>query len=277
MKKYFYIIPLLFAALSCSEYQKVLKDTEMKPKFDMANALYAEGIEDEKNSKLNKAIKLYEQIEAQLQGKPQAQIVQFNMANAMYHAQFYSLSSAKFERFRKAYPTSQKVEEAFFKSAECLYQESPVYSLDQSDTDGAIFRLQSYINEYPEGQYFDKANTYLQELRYKLEKKYYEVAKQYHFTFQYKAAISDFDNYLINYPGSAFKEKAYYYKFDSAYLLAINSFQYLVEERLETALTYYEDYIERYPDGEFAEQIKASKQDIDERLSDIETYKTLQQ
>jgi outer membrane protein assembly factor BamD len=254
-----------------------MKQKEIKPKFDMANALYAEGVEDEKSSKLNKAIRLYEQIEAQLQGKPQAQIVQFNLANALYHAKYYSLSAAKFERFRKAYPSSQKVEEAYFKSAECLYQESPVYSLDQADTNAAIFRLQAYINDYPEGEYFDKANEYLRELRLKLEKKYYEIAKQYHFTYQYKAAISDFDNYLINYPGSAFKEKAFYYKFESAYLLAINSFQYLVEERLEEASTYYDDYIERYPEGEFAEQINTYKQDIDDRLTEINNNKIVQQ
>jgi outer membrane protein assembly factor BamD len=277
MKRIVYILPVVLFLFSCSEYQKVMKQKEIKPKFDMANALYAEGVEDEKSSKLNKAIRLYEQIEAQLQGKPQAQIVQFNLANALYHAKYYSLSAAKFERFRKAYPNSQKVEEAYFKSAECLYQESPVYSLDQADTNAAIFRLQAYINDYPEGEYFDKANEYLRELRLKLEKKYYEIAKQYHFTYQYKAAISDFDNYLINYPGSAFKEKAFYYKFESAYLLAINSFQYLVEERLEEASTYYDDYIERYPEGEFAEQINTYKQDIDDRLTEINNNKIVQQ
>lgn len=269
MKNIFYILFLVILASSCSEYQKVLKKGDLKPKFDMANKMYSEGIAEEKNSKLVKAIKLYEQIEPTLQGKPQAQIVQFNLANAYYHAGDYLISAYKFERFTKAYPNSQKLEESFFKSAESFYHESPRYTLDQTDTERAIAKLQVYINEYPDGEYFDKANAYLKELQYKIQQKYYEIAKQYHYTLRYKAAISDFDNYLVNYPGSPFKEKAYYYKFESAYLLAINSFQYLVEERLEEANAFYDDYIERYPEGEFIELANDYKTDIDERLIEI--------
>ena len=274
MKKLFYISCAVLFFASCSEYQKVLKKPDLKPKFDMANTLYVEGIEEDKNSKLNKAIKLYTQIEPTLQGKPQAQIVQFNLANANYHAGIYLISAYKFERFTKAYPNSQKLEEASFKSAESFYFQSPVYSLDQTDTDRAIAKLQAYINDFPDGEYFDKANEYLKELRYKIEEKYYQIAKQYHFTYRYKAAISDFDNYLINYPGSAFKEKAYYYKFESAYLLAINSFDYLIEERLTEANVYYEDYMEKFPEGEFVEIANEYKADSDERLIEIRNINT---
>ena len=243
----------------------------------MANKLYAEGVQEEKKSKLLKSIKLYEQIEPSLQGKPQAQIVQFNLANAFYSAEDYIKSSYKFERFTKAYPNSQKLEESFFKSAESFYYESSNYSLDQKNTDRAISKLQNYINEFPDGEYFDQANIYLKELRFKIEKKYYEIAKQYHYTYRYKAAISDFDNYLINYPGSAFKEKAYYYKFESAYLLAINSYENLVAERLETANDYYEEYIERFPGGEFIELATEYKNDINDRLLDLQNDNTIQQ
>jgi outer membrane protein assembly factor BamD len=256
---------------SCGEYQKVLKQKEIKPKFDLANVYYEQGLKDNKKSKLTKAIKLYEQILPNLQGKPQAQIVQYNVANAYYVIEDYLLSGYRFERFTKAYPSSQKLEEAYFKSADSYYQNSPVYSLDQIDTRKAIDKLQEYLDNYPDGQYFKAANEKLQELRYKIEKKYYEIAKQYHFTYRYKAAISDFDNYLVNYPGSAFKEKALYYRFESAYLLAINSFDYLMEERLEEAMTYFEDYRDKYPEGEFIEQAKTYSDDIVERQIQIKS------
>ena len=275
MKRFFYIISAFILLASCSEYQKVLKQKEVKPKFDMANTLYADGLKQDKKGMLVKAIKLYEQILPGLQGKPQAQIVQYNIANALYNVEDFILSGYKFERFTKAYPTSQKLEEATFKSAKSYYHESPVYSLDQTETNKAIAKLQGYIDEYPDGQYFKEANDLLQELRYKIEKKYYEIAKQYHYTTRYKAAISDFDNYLINYPGSAFKEKAYYYKFESEYLLAINSFEYLVGERLDDAMSFYQDYAERYPDGEFIEQANEYAEDIKQRQAQKNT--TVQQ
>lgn len=269
MKKIIYILPILILITSCSEYQKVLKQKEIKPKFDLANRLYEEGLKSDKKSKIIKSIKLYEQILPSLQGKPQAQIVQYNIANANYNIEDFVISGYKFERFTKAFPSSQKVEEAMFKSAKSYYELSPPYSLDQSDTDKAIDRLQIYIDQYPDGQYFDKANDYLEELRRKIEKKFYEIAKQYHHTYKYKSAIHDFDNYFVNYPGSAFKEKAYYYKFESAYLLAINSFEYLMEERLEEAMKYYDDYFERYPEGEFIEQAKTYSNDIEVRIAEI--------
>lgn len=276
MKQIIYIFLSVLILTSCSEYQKILKQTDIKPKFDLANKLYKEGLEEDKNSKLTKAIKLYEQILPTLQGKPQAQIILYNIANAYYNVEDYLLSGFKFENFVKAYPTSQKVEEATYKSSDSYYNASPVYSLDQQETKRAIAKLQNYLDQFPDGQYFDEANQKLQELRLKIEKKYYEIAKQYHFTYRYKAAISDFDNYLVNYPGSAYKEKAYYYKFESAYLLAINSFDFLVEERLEDAKTYYDDYSERYPQGEFIEQANTYYEDVNVRLKTINENKTIQ-
>jgi outer membrane protein assembly factor BamD len=274
MKNLIYILSALLLLSSCGEYQKVIKQKDIKPKFDLANTYYEEGLKEVKKKKLTRAIKLYEQILPSLQGKPQAQIVQYNVANAYYSIGDYLLSGYRFERFSKAYPSSQKLEEAFFKSADSYYQESPTFSLDQVDTRKAIDKLQVYLDQYPDGDYFKEANDKLQELRYKIERKYYEIAKQYHYTYRYKAAISDFDNYLVNYPGSAFKEKAYYYRFESAYLLAINSFVYLMEDRLSEAMDYYQDYIEKYPEGEFLEQANTYADDIkvrtEKRESNIE-------
>jgi outer membrane protein assembly factor BamD len=274
MKNLIYILSALLLLSSCGEYQKVIKQKDIKPKFDLANTYYEEGLKEVKKKKLTRAIKLYEQILPSLQGKPQAQIVQYNVANAYYSIGDYLLSGYRFERFSKAYPSSQKLEEAFFKSADSYYQESPTFSLDQVDTRKAIDKLQVYLDQYPDGDYFKEANDKLQELRYKIEMKYYEIAKQYHYTYRYKAAISDFDNYLVNYPGSAFKEKAYYYRFESAYLLAINSFVYLMEDRLSEAMDYYQDYIEKYPEGEFLEQANTYADDIkvrtEKRESNIE-------
>jgi outer membrane protein assembly factor BamD len=269
MKNIFYLLSILLLFTSCSEYQKVLKQKDIKPKFDMANRLYEEGLKEDKDSKLTKAIKLYEQILPGLQGKPQAQIISYNIANAYYNVEDYLISGYKFERFAKVYSSSTKLEEAIFKSSDSYYQSSPPYSLDQSETLKAMDKLQVYINQYPDGQYFQEANQKLQELRLKIEKKYYEIAKQYHYTTRYKAAISDFDNYLVKYPGSAYKEKAYFYKLESAYILAINSFAYLVAERLQDAKRYYEDYKERFPEGEFIEQANTYMLDIENRLENI--------
>ena len=132
----------------------------------------------------------------------------------------------------------------------------------------ALDKLQLYFVTYPEGQFIEEANVMATELGQKLEKKAYEIAKQYHHTENYKPAIEAFDNYLVDYPGSSYREKAIYYKFESAYLLAINSYDYLVEERLLVAKSYLDNYFKYYQDGELSVKANELKADIEERLQE---------
>ncbi len=261
------VLAVLFLA-SCSEYQKVLKKEDVKNKYDLGISLYeqAESGARRPNAKYRKAIRLFEQILPQYRGKPQGEKLAFVYADSYFKLEDFFLSGYQFERFTKAYPASEKVEEAAFKSAKSYYEVSPRYSLDQVDTQKALDKLQDYFVAYPEGTYLEEANAMTKELRYTLDKKAYEVAKQYHHTENYKPAIEAFDNYLVDYPGSSFKEKAYYYRGESAYLLAINSYDYLVEERLLKAKSLYASYIQYFPNGELSEQARVIIEDINTRL-----------
>lgn len=265
-------ITILFLSLvllsSCSEYQKVLKSEEVAPKYEMAKSLYEKGVETGKNRYLNKAIRLFDQILPQYRGKPQGETLSYMNANAYYLSGDYFSSAHLFERFTQSYPTSQKAEDALYKSAKAYYEISPVYSLDQSQSLKALNKLQVYIDTYTDGEYFEEANKMVAELQGKIDKKYYEIAKQYHHTERYKAAIEALDNYILDYPGTDYKEKAYFYKYESAYLLAINSLRVLVEDRLETAKIYADDYLRYYPEGEFADEAQTYLNDINKRLKE---------
>ncbi|RZS92608.1 outer membrane protein assembly factor BamD [Aquimarina brevivitae] len=259
MKRIFLVLSAVLIFGSCSEYQKVLKDEEVAPKYKMAEELYKAG-------KYKKALRLFEQIVPQYRGKPQAERVMYYYADTYYNLEDYYLSGYQFERFAKSYPTSEKREEAFYKGAKSYYYLSPRFSLDQTDTEKAIGKLQEYINTYPESENLKEANALVAELRTKREKKAFEIAKQYHHREDYKVAIESFDNFLVDYPGSTFREKALYYRFESQYLLAVGSYEVLVEERLNLALDYYKDYIRYYNNGELSAQAKELLADINNRL-----------
>ena len=269
MKKGILVLGLLLVTVSCSEYQKLLKNTDTAPKYTAAEELYNEGVEEDSNKKLRKALRLFEQIEPEFRGKPQGERLVFLLADTYYQLEDYFNAPFQFERFQQLYPNSQKAEEARYKAAASYYFRSPPYYLDQTDTHKAIEELQVYLNQYPEGEFNEPANEKATELRIKLERKAYEIAKQYHHTEYYKAAISSFNNFIANYPGSPFREKAYYYRFDSAYRLAINSFQVLMEERLKEAREFYKSYKKYYPEGEYTSQIDDSLSDIDNRLQNF--------
>jgi len=77
-----------------------------------------------------------------------------------------------------------------------------------------------------------------------------------------------FDNFIINFPGTPYKEKALFYKLDAAYNLAINSVPSKFEERLKNAKQAYMSLVKFKADTEF-------KTKADQMLAIIE--KNLQQ
>ncbi len=270
MKKGLLLLGVFLMLVSCGEYQKVLKNEDAGAKYTMAEKFYNEAKEENDKSKFRKALRLFEQIVPQYRGKPQGEKVTFLFADTYYQLEDSYLAGYQFERFTSAYPNSEKVEEASFKSAKSYYFLSPRYDLDQTETDKAMAELQKYIDTYPNGEYLDEANKLATELRVKLEKKAYEIAKQYHHTENYKSAMVAFTNFINEYPGSPFREAAFYYRFDSAYQLAINSYQQLMAERLNTAKGYYNSYQKYYPEeSAYYDLIQISNKDLDSRLQNF--------
>jgi len=236
MKKFIVLIALLVLYSSCSDYQKALKSDDVTTKFEAASKQFDKG-------KYSKAIRIFEQIAPAFKGKPQAEKMFYMFSESYYKTKQYYLAGYQYESFASSYPKSEKHEEASFLGAKCYSMLSPVYSLDQKDTDKAIDKLQNFIDRYPNSNYMDEANTIMKSLKTKLEKKSFENAKQYNSISDYKSAIISLDNFISDFPGTPFKEEALYYKFDSEYMLAINSINTKMEERLKNAKTSYSNLI----------------------------------
>lgn len=246
MKKLYYILITAIILSSCSPYQKVLKAEDIAPKFKMGEALYNEG-------KYAKANRLFAQIVPSYRGKPQAEKLMYLYADSYYQMQDYYVSGYQLERFVTSYPKSEKLEEASFHSAKSYYMLSPVYSKDQTETLEAIDKLQSFINLNPESKYISEANELVKELGFKLEKKAYEIAKQYNLISDYQASIRAFDNFIFEYPGSELREDAFFYRYDSAYQLAINSVERKKINRLNKAKEYYNTFKKSFVNSKHVE------------------------
>ena len=263
MKKIIYI---LFAALflnSCNDFQKVMKSEDIALKFKTGEELYNEG-------KYKKANRLFEQIVPKYRGKPQAEKLMYMHAMCFYKLEVYYLSAYRFEQFVSSYPQSEKAEEAAFLSAKSYYEESPIFSKDQEETIKAIEKIQLFVNQYPNSEYLAEANELVKELDYKLEKKAFEIAKQYNRIFDYKASIKSFNNFLLNFPGSSLRENALYWKFNSEYNLAVLSIESLKQERISIALADYKSLIKDYPETKYLDEANALKEEL-ENLKNNET------
>ncbi|KAF2082149.1 outer membrane protein assembly factor BamD [Flavobacterium sharifuzzamanii] len=247
MKKTLLLLIVVTLFYSCGEYQKALKNEDVAAKFEMATKMYDAG-------KYTKAIRLFEQLATSYRGKPQAEKLFYMFSQSYYKTKQYYLAGYQFEAFVSGYPRSEKVQEAAFLGAYSYSKLSPVYSLDQADTVKALEKLQAFIDNYPNSEYIPQANEAVQKLNGKLEKKAYENAKGYNTISDYKSALIAFDNFIADFPGTPFKEDALFYKYDSAYKLAINSIPSKMEERLHVAQTAYANLIKFKSDTKYKEK-----------------------
>jgi len=151
MNKFLYILLFSVLFVSCSPYQKALKSEDLAFKYEVATQKYEKG-------KYTKAIRLFEPLAAPNRGKLQAEKLFYMFAQSYYKTKQYYLAAYQFESFAASYPKSEFREEASFLGAKCYSLLSPVYSLDQADTDKAIEKLQNYINTYPNSQNLDETN-----------------------------------------------------------------------------------------------------------------------
>ena len=256
MKRLIYIFLFATVFMSCSELQKALKSDDVALKFKLGTELY-------EAEKYSKAIRLFEQIVPKYRGKPQAQKLMYMYGKALYATGDYYTANYQMERFVGSYPESEKAEEMAFLAAKSYYHLPPVYSKEQKETIEAIEKLQGFINIHPDSKYLEEANAMVKELDFKLERKAYEIAKQYHtiapHNRDFEAAIKAFDNFLFDFPGTSFKEKAMFYRFDSAYNLAVNSVEYKKATRVDSAIELFNGFKSRYSESEFMKEAELSK------------------
>jgi outer membrane protein assembly factor BamD len=254
------IIFLICISFSCNEFQKVLKSEDIKSKYDLAETYY-------ENQDFRRASRLFEQIKPKYRGKPQGERITFFYANCLLNTKNYVLAAFEFESFAKAYPLSEKVEDANYFSAYAYYKQSPVFSLDQNETNNAVEKLQEFINKYPNSERMSSANDLVQELRIKLEYKAFEIAKQFNTIRDYKSAIIVLDDFISDYPGTPYREDALFYLFDSSYELAINSVDSKMLERLNDAKKLYNELIEVYPESKYIGKSNKLNESIDSKIS----------
>ena len=255
--------------ISCSEYSKAVKSADAKVKYELAQKLYNEG-------DFKRANKLLEQIAPGFVGRPQGERVLFFLANSYFEIGDYNFAGYQFERFLKSYPRSDKAPDAAFLGAKSYYMLSPRYSLDQTDTDKALIKLQTFINTYPESKFLAEANAMAQELTTKKQKKEFEIAKQFNklgksYILDYNiSAIASLENFISDHPGSVFREEALYLKLDAATTLALNSTDQKKKERIDEAITAYDQLIKGYPESKFIEQATALALVLREELQSFE-------
>ena len=219
--------------------------------------------------KYSKSIALFEKVIPTYERKPQMQRIMYMVAESHYYSKDYDLAAYYFNRFISNYPKSSKIEEAAYLVAHSYYLASPKYTRDQKDTEKALIAFQEYIDKYPTSERLGDANKFYDELTYRLEKKSFEIARQYYHIEDYNSAVAAFENFLQEHIGSSLKEDALYFKFKASNDLAINSIFEKKEKRLKDAITVHDKFMKSFPQSEKVKEVASLHKNLNKELKEI--------
>ena len=235
------VIIVLTGFSSCSGYEKLLKSTDYRLKYDKA-------VEYFDNEEYTRAAGLFDQIVNVYRGTTKADTVYDYQAKCYLHQRDYTLAGYHFKNLSDNYPNSVFAENADFMTAYCYYKLSPRPSLDQANTIKAITAFQLFLIKYPGSERKAEAQDYVAELRNKLVQKSYLSARLYYDVEEYQSAIIALQNSLEDYPESEHREELMFLLLKSDYLLAVNSVTEKQAERFQETVDEYYSFV-----GEFAE------------------------
>ncbi|MDA3885127.1 MAG: outer membrane protein assembly factor BamD [Candidatus Delongbacteria bacterium] len=170
---YVYISVVLFAVIltSCTNELKI-EDIGFEKSFSIAKKKY-------NNGNYLQALEDFNVLILNYGGQTGIDSVQYLLADTHFKLEEFYSSSYEFNRLTESFPESKLAEESYFNSAMSYYKLSPIYSLDQKETYNAISKFQFYLDLYPVGEFADKANRFISEMREKLARKEFESGKLY--------------------------------------------------------------------------------------------------
>lgn len=254
-KKRKYLVKFIFLIFSgiflwgCSSSQEI---TIQDPQQRLNNAIKMYQDEDYLD-----AVNEFQSLILQYPGNSIVDDAQYYLGMSRFKRGEYILGAYEFSRLIKNMTASEFIPEAQFMLAECYYQLSPHFSLDQKYTKKAIEEFQAFIDFFPTNSKVSEAEKKISELNEKLAHKAFNSAYIYERLQDYNAALLYYENVIETYHDTKYAPAAMY-----------NRIKIFIEkEDSSTALTEMNKFLDRYPDNSNADEIKRMKSSLENKLS----------
>jgi len=249
MYKLLIFIPVILIGWSCSSS---VDTVNLSPEDRLQNAIKLYEDEDDEE-----AVKEFEAILLQYSGSSLVDDAQYYLAQTRFLRQEYIIAAYEFSKLIKNMPASTFVADSQFMLAECYYELSPNYNLDQTYTVKSIEEYQAFIDFFPINEKVQAAEARINELNLKLAQKDYTIAYIYEKLDYYTASMKYYDRVVETYHDTDFAPKALFKKI-----------MLLMErEREDEALTEMRKFILLFPEDEEADYIGELKSSLEEKIS----------
>ena len=248
---------------------QIAKGKKGKITFETFDKSYEKAMKHYKQQQYLSAARLFEELYPLAIGTPVADTILFAFANCYFQNQDYELAAFHFKDYTRRFPNTSRAEEAYFYCLQAIYKLSPYYSLDQFETHYAIEEINLFAQQYPYNQYMDACNKMLDELRDKLAKKDFEIAKLYYNTEKYEAAQIAVRNFLKDFPDSKYMPEALYILVQNNLKYAKKSIESKKRERFLDCVAAFDMLASNFPDSHFLELAKSycdeAKKNLDKK------------
>ncbi len=249
--KYLFFVPVFFMLIlaGCSSS---VDTTNMTGENRLSYAIKLYNDED-----YLEAINELQAILLQYPGSSISDDAQFYLAKSRFARKEYILAAFEFSKLIKNMPASEFVPESQFQLAECYYELSPNYNLDQKYTRKAIQEFQAFIDFFPTNEKVAEAEKKIADLNNKLAEKTFTIAKIYEKMDYLKAAVIYYDDVIETYHDTPYAPMAMY-----------NKINVLVERKQDDeAVAEINKFIEKYPDDRNVEELKNLQVKLEHQLS----------
>ncbi|MFN0048077.1 MAG: outer membrane protein assembly factor BamD [Cytophagales bacterium] len=261
------ILLLIIALISgCGKFSQIQKSDNIDLKYKAAIAYY-------EKKEYYKASTLFEEMLPLLKGQAEAEKANFYFAYCQFYLGNYVLSEYYFKKFHDTYGRSIFAEEAYYMHCVSLYEDSPDFELDQTNTQKALLSFQQYLESYPKSKNMEDCNKLIDELTFKLEQKAYTQAKQYYLMKEYKASVVCFGNVAKDFPSSKYVEEVNFLKIDAQYNYGNISIDTKRKERYLTAVEFYITFIDKYPNSKYLPKAEETYALIQDKIAELDQLK----
>jgi len=133
---------------------------------------------------------------------------EYYMAESMFELEEYKEASILFDKYIRFSTDLIKIEKSRYKICRCAIELSNSYKRDQSQTLSAIYKLQSFIEDFPTSNNVINAEDAITSLRYNLARKEFESGRMYLKLEEYESAIIYFQLVLDEYYDTLISDEA---------------------------------------------------------------------
>lgn len=234
-----------------STQKKKEKKGKKKVSFETFGDSYNKAVAYYKKESWLSAARIFEELYPLSFGTAYGDSILFLFADCYFNNGDYELAAYHFRDYARRYPGTERSELAYYKCVKAIYNVTPEYNVDQTDTHLAIEEITLFIRQYPQTQYMDECNTMLDKLRDILARKDFEIVKLYYNTEHYKATQIAARNFLKDYSYSQYADDAVFILIKNNFDFACKSVDSKKKERFLACLDSFETLKAQFPDSEF--------------------------